>query len=115
MKPQKSDFLPYQFEVMLSAQGLMRLDNLIPDGGGVYSVRRRFEAGQVYKVIGITYEIWEDGSRTLCYLIFDKDGELSNRATQNFVEVKDSTPIKEMVKTWRAENKNAYDHGTIDV
>jgi hypothetical protein len=109
MKNQKSDILPKEIDIMLSSQGLMRLDGLIPDGTGVFGVRDHFSSGKIYKTVGITFEVYSDGSKTLCWILMDDDAIMTIRAADNFVEVKDYTPIDDTVKKFREENKATYE------
>lgn len=88
MKPKKSDFFEERVMVKLSGQGLAREchGGQLPNGLDTYYTGD-FVNRQQYEAIGLTYHIYDDGSRTLCWMLYNDENVLTTKAVQEFEKI----------------------------
>jgi len=84
MKPKKSDFLEKEILVTMTEDAIQRQKHGL--GGGHYNLTG-FIPGDSYKTVGLTYETFDDGSRALCWMLFNHEGVLVTKSTELFKAV----------------------------
>ncbi len=84
-KPKKADFMEFEVWLALSESALERQMH----GGNLNNGFNEFNTpdftpGKLYKTVGLTYHFYEDGSRLLCWMIFDDFGVLQVKSATEF-------------------------------
>jgi len=79
MSKKKAELVVWQpvKKVRLNKEGKLRI------GDGIYNTKN-FADDKVYDVIGMAFQVYEDGSRELCYILKDDTGIVALRSTSRF-------------------------------
>lgn len=89
-KPRKGDFLEEKVKLILSASALEReyhggwMPSRSPDS--VFWTQT-FTKDKVYESVGLTYHNYDDGSRSLCWMLYDDEGVLQVKDVNQFSKV----------------------------
>lgn len=95
-KPSPQHFMKYEVTLVLSPEVMAQIkrnrESGYPPrellGAGIYSLPEdEFPENTQFKAIGLTYPVYEDNSRELCWMVFDVNGTLHLKSISKFSEL----------------------------
>lgn len=84
-RPKKSDFIEYEVWVTLSDKALERTihGGMLASGVRIFETST-FTGGNLYRTVGLTYEIFSSNDRVLCWMVFDDNSVLQIKSVSEF-------------------------------
>ncbi|MCP4493260.1 MAG: hypothetical protein GY820_39050 [Gammaproteobacteria bacterium] len=87
-----NNIMPYEVEVRLNSYGVETCGKKELGGKMALGTRQhnvtKFTPQKIYKTVGLTQKVYDDGTNTPCWVMFNDEGELQLATPEKFEKVK---------------------------